>query len=182
MAKKKNIKNLFFVALMTIALCGIFFGQRAGNFQKKIKVSIPILMYHNIRDYYNQNDKIGTTNSVSPEKFSEELDLIKKKGYETITFEDLEKNNIPKKPIILTFDDGNSNFYESAFPELKKRNMKAVVFIITGRIGKIGYLDDDKIKKISFYGIEIGSHTVSHRNLSKLFLTNSKKRYPIAKR
>lgn len=132
------------------------------------ETSIPIFMYHYIRVLNDPNDKIGTNLSVSPEKFSSELDLIKSKGYEAITFEDINNGNIPNKPIILTFDDGYKDFYQNAYSELKKRNMKAVSFIITNDIGQNEYMNNNEIKEISNYGIEIGSHTLSHPDLSKL--------------
>jgi peptidoglycan/xylan/chitin deacetylase (PgdA/CDA1 family) len=133
-------------------------------------ISTPILMYHHIRDFNDPNDKIGTNLSVPPQRFAEQLDLIKSSGYTTITFNDLEKNNIPAKAIILTFDDGYKNFYENAYPELKKRGMVGVVFVITQDIGKDQYMSVQEIKEVNEAGIEIGSHTISHpdlRNLSK---------------
>lgn len=130
-------------------------------------ISIPIFMYHYIRDLNDPNDKIGTNLSVSPEKFASQLDLIKSKGYTTITFKDIMDGNIPDKPVILTFDDGYKDFYTNAYPELKKRDMKAVSYIITGNIKKDGYMSAEEINKISNDNIEIGSHTVSHPDMSK---------------
>lgn len=138
-------------------------------------LSMPILMYHHIRDFINPNDKIGTNLSVAPSKLAEQLDYIKSKGYETITFEDLTVNKIPAKPVILTFDDGYKNFYQNAFPELKKRNMKAVVFIITGDIGGGEYMTSSELKEISQYGIEIGDHTISHPDLTKISVDKAQK-------
>lgn len=131
-------------------------------------LKIPILMYHHIRDFNDSSNKIGTNLSVSPATLSEQLDSIKQKGYTTITFNDLTSGKIPEKPIILTFDDGYLNFYQNAYPELKNRDMKAVSFIITGYIGGSDYMNERQIKEISDYGIEIGSHTVSHPDLSTL--------------
>lgn len=129
---------------------------------------MPILMYHYIREVADPNDKIGINLSVSPNKFASQLDLILAEGYHPITFLDIEANSIPEKPIILTFDDGYKDFFETAYPELKKRNMKAVSFIITNDIGKDQYMNESEIKEISKNGIEIGSHTLSHPDLSKL--------------
>lgn len=145
-------------------------------------LSMPILMYHHIRDFNDPNDQIGINLSVSPQKFADQLDLIKSKGYTTITFSNLETGNIPTKPIVLTFDDGYKNFYQNAYPELKKRGMVGTVFVITQDIGKDQYMDEKEIKEINANGIEIGSHTLSHPDLSKLSsdraekeISNSKK-------
>lgn len=128
---------------------------------------MPILMYHYIRALDDPNDKIGTNLSVSPETFAKQLDLIVEKGYNAINFEDIKAGNIPAKPIILTFDDGYADFYTSAYPELKKRNMKAVSYIIVRDIDKGNYLTSSQIVELSNNNIEIGSHTISHPDLSK---------------
>lgn len=128
--------------------------------------SIPILMYHHIRNYNKANDKIGTNLSVSPENFKAQLDLIYSMGYQTTTFEEINKGIFYPKPIILTFDDGYKNFYAEAYPELKNRQMKAVVSIIANAQSD-QYLNNSEIKEISEYGIEISSHTLSHLDLSR---------------
>lgn len=135
---------------------------------KKEIPDMPILMYHYIRTLDDPNDKIGTNLSISPEVFAKQLDLIAERGYTAITFEDIKAGNIPAKPIVLTFDDGYSDFYTSAYPELKKRNMKAVSYIIVNDIGKSNYMNTDQIKELSQNKIEIGSHTLSHPDLTKI--------------
>ncbi|MDO8444339.1 MAG: polysaccharide deacetylase family protein [bacterium] len=134
---------------------------------------IPILMYHYIRDYTDQGDPIGVGLSVSPAKFAAQLDYLKSKGYQTITFRDVEKNIVPAKSIILTFDDGYIDFYQNAYPELKKRQMTAVSYIVTGFNGG-RYMNNSQIKEIASYGIEIGSHTISHQNLATISLAKAK--------
>ena len=129
-------------------------------------LEIPILMYHHIRDFSDPTDQIGINLSVSPARFASELDLIVSKGYTTINFKDLESGRaLPSKPIILTFDDGYLNFFANAYPELAKRKMTAVSYIITGKVGG-DYMATSQIKDISEAGIEIGSHTISHPDLS----------------
>jgi peptidoglycan/xylan/chitin deacetylase (PgdA/CDA1 family) len=128
---------------------------------------IPILMYHHIRDYDNQNDPDGLTLSVTPNSFAEQLDMLKTLGYTTINFLDIENNNIPERPIILSFDDGYDNFYQNAFSILKEREMTAVVYVIAGKYSD-QYINASQIKEIADGGIEIGSHTITHLNLTDL--------------
>lgn len=129
-------------------------------------LSIPVLMYHHIRDYDNQEDKIGMNLSVSPQKFISELNFLKDQGFTTIKFEDLANNYLPDKPIILTFDDGYQNFYDNAFPALIERGQTGVVFVISGFLDKPGYLSTQNTRALSQEGIEIGSHTINHPDLS----------------
>lgn len=127
---------------------------------------LPVLMYHHIRDFSDPSDQIGTNLSVSPTDFASQLDKISERGYKTITFKDISSGNIPDKAIILTFDDGYENFYQNAYPELKKRGMTAVSYIITDKVGTESYMTRDQIVEIEKYGIEIGSHTLSHPDLA----------------
>ncbi len=133
---------------------------------EKSYLELPIFMYHYIRDYSDPNDQLGINLSVSPNTLAAQLDYIQKQGYTTITFENVKNNSIPKKPIMLTFDDGYLDFYTNAFPQLKARGMKAVVYIITSPPAYGEYLTKNQIRELSDYGIEIGSHTISHRNLA----------------
>lgn len=90
--------------------------------------SLPIIMYHSIlKDKKYQGQFV-----ISPEQFEEDLKLIKKNGYTTITVNDLidyvnNKNNLPEKCVMLTFDDGYYNNYLYAYPLLKKYNCCAVI-------------------------------------------------------
>jgi peptidoglycan/xylan/chitin deacetylase (PgdA/CDA1 family) len=136
--------------------------------QTKLKdLSIPILMYHYIRVVDDPNDKSGIILSVTPDKFAQELDYLLGKGYKTITFKDVENGQIPDKPIILTFDDGYQDFYTNAYPLLKQRGLSAVVYIISEDLGN-DYMTEEELIEISNNGIEIGSHTLSHPDLTTL--------------
>ncbi len=81
--------------------------------------------------------------------------------------------------VIITFDDGERNVYDYAFPILKKYGIKAVVFLVVGYIGKeniwdmtVGshaqHLSWKDILEMKEWGIEFGSHTMTHRNLTKM--------------
>lgn len=129
--------------------------------------NIPILMYHYIRVVEDPKDTLGINLSVTPDKFAKQLDYLQSKGYHAINFKDVVANKIPTKPVILTFDDGYEDFYSTAYPELQKHNMTAVSFIITGKSDS-HYMTKEQIKTLSINGIEFGSHTISHPDLSTL--------------
>lgn len=132
----------------------------------KILVSkVPILMYHSISDLNPKSSLF-----VSPKSFEAQVNYLIKNNYNFIDFEDLARGYIPKNPILLTFDDGYEDFYINAYPILKKNNLKATVFIITGNIGKQGYLNVQEIKKMNWL-ISFQSHTVSHVDLRLLNYT-----------
>jgi peptidoglycan/xylan/chitin deacetylase (PgdA/CDA1 family) len=79
------------------------------------------------------------------------------------------KKKIPPKTIVLTFDDGFYNNYTYAYPLLRKYNMPATIFIVTGWLETPGYLGWGEVKEMSDSGIiTIGSHTINHFELIKL--------------
>ena len=82
--------------------------------------------------------------------------------------------------IIITFDDGEKSVYDYAFPILKKFGMKAVVFLIVDYIGKSNlwditlagertqHLSWEEIFEMKKHGFQFGSHTMTHRDLTRL--------------
>ena len=139
--------------------------------KKDIKeFKIPIYFYHYIRDVPHDNSLTDRL-SVSAETFEKQLVQVKKLGYTSITFTDLinyiyKGIQLPSKPIILSFDDGYDNHYTQAYPLLTKYNLKGNFAIITGNVGKMGYMTWDQVKILKAAGFEIDSHSVTHPNLS----------------
>ena len=85
-------------------------------------------MYHGIT---TDTKRIGKF-VISEEMFKNDLEYIKKNGYNTVTIDEVINYvkgdvKLPEKPIILTFDDGYYNNYCYAFPLLKQYKMKAVI-------------------------------------------------------
>lgn len=134
------------------------------------EVEIPIIMYHHIRSYDREDDPIGTNLSISEEIFSQHLGYLKDDGYTTITFDSLNKfpnSALPQKPIILTFDDGYDDNYQ-AYKLLKKNGMLGTFYIISNYIDRAGHLTLEQVTEMSESGMEIGSHTMNHPDLSNI--------------
>jgi peptidoglycan/xylan/chitin deacetylase (PgdA/CDA1 family) len=71
-------------------------------------------------------------------------------------------------PIVITFDDGNESDVLIALPELAKRNLKAIFFVVGARIGLPHYLDRAALRDLVSAGMEIGTHGMYHRDWRKL--------------
>jgi len=98
-------------------------------------------MYHRICDI------AGDPFSISPESFAQQLEFLKKNGYHTITLQMLYQHLqsgivLPKKPVILTFDDAYEDNLINALPLLNQYEMTGTVFIITSCVGR--YNDWDR--------------------------------------
>lgn len=130
---------------------------------------VPVLCYHSIG--YDESGKSPLI--VSPQKFKEHMKGLKDNGYTTLTISELEDylvNNkpIPVKSILITFDDGYKDNYTNAFPILKELNMNATIFVVSSLINGETSMTSQQIKEMSDYGIDIESHTVSHKRLSEM--------------
>jgi peptidoglycan/xylan/chitin deacetylase (PgdA/CDA1 family) len=137
-------------------------------------VKIPILMYHYISVSPWKEDKTRVGLSTSPYIFEQQIKQIKNDGFNPISLDNLidvfaGRSDLPRKPIIFTFDDGYEDFYKNAFPLLKKHQVVASVFIITSFVGLNGYLTWDQIKEMDKSGlVYFGAHTQKHPALTIL--------------
>ena len=140
---------------------------------KTMPSSVPIFMYHYIRDYTDASDPIGVNLSVSPAKFEQQIAWLKGNGYQTV-FPNffVSPEALSSKPIILTFDDGYQDAFDSAFPILQKYQMAGMFYLIIDKIGTPGYLTWDEVAQMQNAGMAFGSHTLTHPDLRNISLAN----------
>jgi len=133
---------------------------------------IPILVYHYIRVNPDPRDGLGFSLSVTPANFAAQMDWLAQNGYHSVTTADLVAymngdRGLPAKPIVLTFDDGYADFYTNAIPILRVHDFTAVSYVVSGFIGRPGYMTATQVVSAQGAGFEIGSHTVDHVNLTR---------------
>lgn len=126
-------------------------------------VSVPILMYHHLSD-----------ETVSGPTLEEHMAALSEAGYTSVTLADLRDyvergENLPSKPVVITFDDGYASNLEIGLPILEKYGMKATIYVIGCSVGKDTYKDTGEAMTPHFTGeqakqleetglITIGSH------------------------
>lgn len=124
------------------------------------------LLFHRIGN--NQGSDLI---EVSTESFQRYLKIIKDNQVCVKNPESLyssSADNSPERIISITFDDGWESDYKIAFPLLRQYGFTATFFIVTGWIGKKGFVTKTWIQDMYQHGMEIGSHTVSHQYLNRL--------------
>lgn len=136
---------------------------------------VPILLYHNT---YTPFAPSQAGNNISPWLFEQQLIALIDAGYQVISLKDYVKSfrgeyDLPAKPVVITFDDGYLSNYQYAFPILKKHNLKATIFVITGRMGMLDttypHFTWQQAREMQNSGlIDIYSHTNDHLRLSEL--------------
>jgi peptidoglycan/xylan/chitin deacetylase (PgdA/CDA1 family) len=66
--------------------------------------------------------------------------------------------NLPKKPVMITIDDGYKDNYEVMYPILKEFGMKANIFVATGLLNNPGYMSWDDLNQMKDL-VYFGNHT-----------------------
>ena len=136
---------------------------------------VPILCYHQIRDWRASDSKSAKDYIIPVAAFKEQMQMLADSGYHSVSPDQVYAYlttgaSLPPRPVMLTFDDGDLDQYEVAAPELEKHGFKGTFFIMTvaiGRHGKQPYMDKTQIKDLSDRGHTIGAHTWDHHNVKK---------------
>ena len=149
---------------------------------------VPILFYH----------KIGIPPShasnpylyVPPENFEMQMNYLWRRGYRALSLSELGHSltnglKLPRRSVVITFDDGHLDNYEHAFPILERYNLGATIFIVADFVGReAGWQSRENLKEplISWAqiqqmqkkGITFASHTCSHPMLNKIPLDQAR--------
>jgi peptidoglycan/xylan/chitin deacetylase (PgdA/CDA1 family) len=132
-----------------------------------------ILAYHEISPRF----QLGIT-GTTPNRFKSHLNYLQDSGLKFVPLRGLAEQS-PENSVCLTFDDGYDSFYDQVLPLLVERRIPATLFIISGYVGRANdwdvtfginrrrHLSWEQIRQIYSAGIEIGSHTLSHRDLTR---------------
>jgi len=137
---------------------------------------VPILCYHQVRNWKPTDGKVGKDYIVEIQNFKDQMKMLADSGYHTILPDQLYAYlntgaALPSKPIMLTFDDTDEDQFTVVRPTLDKLGYKAVYFIMTVSIGRKGkfvnYMSKEQIKQLADEGNVIGSHTYDHKNFKK---------------
>lgn len=118
--------------------------------------------------------------AVSRRSFEQQLDLLQSEGWHTVTQSELvaPDSPLPPRSVAITFDDGYVDNLH-AVEALERRGMSATWFIVSGSVGALPdwseddrprdrLLNADELRAMRRAGMEIGSHSVSHRRLTTL--------------
>jgi peptidoglycan/xylan/chitin deacetylase (PgdA/CDA1 family) len=75
-------------------------------------------------------------------------------------------SSLPSRPVVLTFDDGYADFFTEAVPVLQSHGFTATSFVISGRLGRGGFMTPSQVVAADAMGFTIGAHTVDHLALA----------------
>ena len=144
-------------------------------------MKIPILMYHSVE--LMPKSTVMRSLHVPKSRFALQMKMLNILGYQGLSMSQLTPYLEGKKKgkvVGLTFDDGYQNNLFNAAPILKKYNYSATCYIVSQRIGLSNIWDSDKgitqrplmnekeIQKWIDMGMDIGAHTLTHADLTKI--------------
>ncbi len=127
---------------------------------------VPVLCYHNI------GPQARGRLLIAVKTFEEQMRYLKAQGYRVVSLAELLeftalKRQLPRKTVVLTFDDGWKSFREYAHPILKELGFSATLFIYTDFIGSRNALSWDELRQLQREGFDIQAHTKTHGDLRR---------------
>ena len=138
--------------------------------------AVPILMYHAVfppEDPFDRSDPGEYLYVVEPDAFRSHLRWVRGAGYETILLRHYLDwldgvREIPRRSVLITFDDGHVTNRTRALPILLETGSVAEFFVTTGWTGEPESMTAEDIRALRKAGMGIGSHGVSHAMLDDL--------------
>lgn len=150
-----------------------------GRAQRKLcRRGIPLFSWHRVsvpprltRDPFLYNP---------PEQFGRQLAQLRQAGWQSVSLAKLRRGEASPGKVVLTFDDGCANVLENGLPLLQDHGLRAIQFLVAGRIGGRNEWDVRKgdvperlmtveeVRRWLAGGMEIGSHSLTHQNLRHL--------------
>jgi len=130
-------------------------------------LQVPILAYHQIREWRATDTKNDKVYIISPEKFRAEIKMLHDSGFHPILPDQLlaylqHGAPLPSRPVMISFDDATGPQYSIGMTELNKYGYKGVFFIMTVVLGHPDYMTRDEVKDISAQGHQVACHTWDH--------------------
>jgi len=134
---------------------------------------LPIVMYHHVGPLPPNPDVYRRDLTVSPNLFERTLVRLAEQGIETVTMADLFEHfaggaALPKRSVVLTFDDGYDDNYEHAFRLLQQHGMVGTFFVTTDFVERPGYLTWGQIVEMADAGMEIAAHSSNHADFTRI--------------
>ncbi len=139
--------------------------------------SVPwVAMYHSVGDATDDPYRV----TVTPDRLDAQLGWLRRRGLRGVSMTELlaaRSRGEGRDLVGLTFDDGYADFVEHALPCLRRRGCGATLFVLPGRLGGVNAWDPlgprkplltaDGIRHAAAEGVEIGSHGLTHVDLTR---------------
>ena len=139
---------------------------------RRVRTPVPVLMYHAIG-----NPPPGAPYPelyTSRNAFRAQMRALAAAGYQPVTLERVwrawhARDGLPRRPVVLSFDDGYRGDYTFAAPVLARREWPAVLNLLVANLHRSHWgLKPWMVRRMVRSGWRVESHTLTHPNLTTL--------------
>jgi peptidoglycan/xylan/chitin deacetylase (PgdA/CDA1 family) len=136
------------------------------------RANVPVLCWHQIREPTSADGAAALPYIVSPRRLAEQLDGLDRAGFTAVGGDALVDHvlrgaPLPRKPVLLTFDDGSAGQYTRALPILRRHHFVATFFVMTVVLDKPGWLSRGEVRALDRAGMTIAAHTWDHHPVTQ---------------
>lgn len=132
---------------------------------------VPILNYHGLSKG-KPSSANGALYTLEEAQFQSQMAYLADHRHAVVSLEAVRRwfsgEPVPKKPVVITFDDGLASDDLIALPILKRYGFTATFFVNPGTLDTENHLTAEGVKRLSDAGMEIGSHGFDHIFLTRL--------------
>ncbi len=134
------------------------------------KKEVPVLCYHQIREWRASDSKTAKEIIVPVQLFKDQIKMLHDSGYNTILPEEyynylVNGTKLPENPVMITFDDSDGEQFTIGNEVLKQYGYKGVYFLMTVSLNRPRYMTKEQVKQLSDEGNCIAIHTWNHQNV-----------------
>ena len=116
----------------------------------------------------------GTANPelwVPPRRMRRQLEALKRAGYRGVTLSQVWAAwhggpGLPRRPVVVSFDDGYDSQYRAARPILRRLGWPGVLDLEVHNLHVAGGLSDRQVRAMLAAGWELAAHTITHPDLT----------------
>lgn len=144
---------------------------------------VPVLLYHKIG-----SAPAGVRNPrswVTVKRFAWQMAHLARRGYRGVSLESVLAHYrgealLPKRTVLITFDDGSKTVFREAFPIMRDLGLTGVAYIVAGRLGGRAHwdrnpahpdddlMDPEELRRLVEAGWQIGAHSMTHPRLTEV--------------
>jgi peptidoglycan/xylan/chitin deacetylase (PgdA/CDA1 family) len=142
---------------------------------------VPLLMYHQVSDTVAPAFR---TYTVRPGDFARQMAIVRRLGFTSVSMDDLLEaragmRTIPRRSVVITFDDGFRDCLRYAAPVLHANGLSATMYVVAGLLGgtsrwmardgvDLPLVTAGELRELEDAGVRCESHALTHARLATL--------------
>jgi peptidoglycan/xylan/chitin deacetylase (PgdA/CDA1 family) len=131
--------------------------------KRRLSAGVPVLLYHRVTRLPFDPQWLA----VRPERFEQQMRILREQ-FSPISVRELlgylDKGDLPRNAVVVTFDDGYADNLHEAKPILEKFDIPAMVFVATGNLGGKTEFWWDELEKCLFTPVSLPERLVLRMN------------------